>query len=98
MRSRSLAPIAALFISLAFAPPALAQNLPSELEERLGVPPNAKNPDRGGRPLPSTSSSRCGGKPMDASVTTMTTMRDDERRRYRPARQYNRYPHYSYPY
>ena len=33
MRSRSLAPIAALFISLAFAPPALAQNLPSELEE-----------------------------------------------------------------
>ena len=98
MRSRSLAPIAALFISLAFAPPALAQNLPSELEERLGVPPNAINPDRGGHPLPSNVEQQ-----MRRQAYGRQRYYDDddesyERRRYRPARQYNRYPHYSYPY
>jgi hypothetical protein len=35
----------ALGIALAFAAPASAQNLPSDLEEKLGIPPNSANPD-----------------------------------------------------
>ena len=55
------------------------------------------NPDRGGRPLPSNVKQQ-----MRRQAYGRQRYYDDdddyERRRYRPARQYNRYPHYSYPY
>ena len=39
----------AMMLGLVPTPPAVAQNLPSDVEEHLGIPPNAANPDRGGR-------------------------------------------------
>jgi hypothetical protein len=39
----------ALGFGLALGSPASAQNLPSDVEEQLGIPPNSANPDRGGR-------------------------------------------------
>ena len=48
--------LAVVLLGLTFAPIVHAQNLPSDVEERLGIPPNALSDDSGGRryrPLPS---------------------------------------------
>lgn len=40
----------AMMLGLVSTSPAVAQNLPSDVEQHLGIPPNAANPDRrGGR-------------------------------------------------
>ena len=37
----------AMMLGLVSTPPAVAQNLPSDVEQHIGIPPNAANPDRG---------------------------------------------------
>ncbi len=57
----------AMLMGLAFAPPVLAQrNLPSDVEERMGIAPNAANRD-GGRAtatLPPIGSNGVGSLPL----------------------------------
>ena len=36
----------AMMLGLVSTPPAVAQNLPSDVEQHIGIPPNAANPDR----------------------------------------------------
>jgi len=76
----------AMLLGLAFAPPVLAQrNLPSDVEERMGIPPNAANRD-GGR--------RYRNPPSDWEQRRRRAYRYDrydddyDRRRYRPAYRY----------
>jgi hypothetical protein len=91
MRAIGPALIVVMFLGLASAPPAFAQrNLPSDVEERMGIPPNAANPDgrRGryrGRPLPSDVEQRMRRRAYRNDYY------DERRPRHRPAYGYGYY-------
>jgi hypothetical protein len=100
MRIPLIAFAGAALVGLAFTPGAVAQNLPSEVEEQLGIPPNSMNRDGRRdryRPLPSDVEQKMRERAY-GRYSHPGYHDDDGYRRYRPARQYNYYRHYPYPF
>jgi hypothetical protein len=104
MRIRSLGLAATVLLALASAPPAVAQTLPSDVEERLGLPRNRQYPPHIRRELMREYEYL---RRQETAEDRGRRRYDDDRRRYRRDDRYDDdrerrryrgpYPAYGYP-